>query len=492
MNPWAVAIGHILAAAVGCFGLWLAWRSLRTAPRPMFLTATAGLLVRTIGGEALFWISWLRLPVGRSLQLGDGFWFYALDGMTYFRIAHHYAERGWSAILHLPKIFPAPIYIQTLACGIRLFGDTAAFSILVNAAAYLATAAILIALSRREERLKKPALVALAVISFAPGSIAWSLQPLKDTLMAALIAAYAALHVVWQDLWAGPARTSAIAKRAAAAGVAMAAVLYAVSSLRWYVAITFLAPFPLFLAILFFAGSRRWRAVAAVCGGVLFLLLVEAMHFGALAYLPPVLQNMHPGHFVKFLDKTRKGYELAHGESTIAAGPLLRKNVEEAPPPRVAARLPRAEVVPQSRSGRVLAGMAATFVPRTIAEAAGVISIRGGHGLWLMADADTIMVDFALGFALFAAWRLIRQRYVSPALLTVALTWCVTSGAIIYSVSNFGTLFRLREMILLECCLLPLVMDRRWRDVPPEEEPAVTAPAAAADAEAPQCAPMPS
>lgn len=462
-----VAVAHIIAAALACAGLWLGWRGLRTAPRPMFLIATAGFLVRTLLGELLFWISWLRLPVARSLQLGDGYWFYALDGVTYFRIARRYAVQGWAAVLHLPKTWPAPLYIQSLASGIRLFGDTASISILLNAAAYLATAAVLIALARRDERLLKPAILALAAISFAPGALTWSLQPLKDTFAAMLIAAFAASLVVWQDVWAG----DQAAKRAVATGAAMAVLLYAISSVRWYVAVAFLAAFPLLLATQFLGGRRR-RASAAAAGMVLFLVLVEAVHVGAFEYLPPFLKNMHPGYVLKFLEETRSGFERTHGASNIAAGPLLRPREEEGSAD---------ESLPMSsRSGRVAAGVVATFIPRTIAEAAGAISIGGGHGLWLIVDADTLLFDAVLVLALAASWRLLRRRYLSPALIAVAASCCLITGAIIYTVTNFGTLFRLREMILVECCMLPLVMDRRWRETPVEEQAAVAAHSACA------------
>ena len=43
----------------------------------------------------------------------------------------------------------------------------------------------------------------------------------------------------------------------------------------------------------------------------------------------------------------------------------------------------------------------------------------------------------------------------------VLLSLAILAPAMIYTVSNFGTLFRLREMVFLEFCLLPLVMIQR-------------------------------
>src|ERR1041385_1146655 len=51
------------------------------------LIIAAGFLLRAFAGQALFWISYLRLPIARPLQLGDGLWFFAVDGAFYVQYA---------------------------------------------------------------------------------------------------------------------------------------------------------------------------------------------------------------------------------------------------------------------------------------------------------------------------------------------------------------------------------------------------------------------
>ncbi|HET8773770.1 MAG TPA: hypothetical protein VFP80_08270, partial [Thermoanaerobaculia bacterium] len=87
-----MVIVQLLFTAVACLGLW---RLCRTQPKIVI----AGFLVRALVGQALFWISYLRLPVARSLQLGNGFWFFAVDGPFYLGYAAELAARGPAAIL---------------------------------------------------------------------------------------------------------------------------------------------------------------------------------------------------------------------------------------------------------------------------------------------------------------------------------------------------------------------------------------------------------
>src|SRR6476469_7471620 len=81
-----IPILQALLTAVGCYGLWRFWRVLDGRGVTSRIVA-AGLVIRALGGQLLFWISWLRLPVARSLQIGDGLWFFAFDGRAYLSFA---------------------------------------------------------------------------------------------------------------------------------------------------------------------------------------------------------------------------------------------------------------------------------------------------------------------------------------------------------------------------------------------------------------------
>src|SRR5438132_14288364 len=75
---------HIALAAVACFALWRLWRGVTYAASPRAaLIVSGGLLLRALAGQSLFWISWLNLPIARSLHGGEGYWFFAVDSPGY-------------------------------------------------------------------------------------------------------------------------------------------------------------------------------------------------------------------------------------------------------------------------------------------------------------------------------------------------------------------------------------------------------------------------
>src|SRR2546428_3186707 len=60
-----------------------------------------GFLLRAVPGVVIFWISYFGLPFAQSLQLGNGFWFFGLDGKTYFGLAGDAAHQGLRAIVFM-------------------------------------------------------------------------------------------------------------------------------------------------------------------------------------------------------------------------------------------------------------------------------------------------------------------------------------------------------------------------------------------------------
>ena len=80
-------------------GLFFLWRAAEPSERWLKWIVAAGFLARAILGQALFWISWTRLPVLRSLQMGGGYWVFAQDATFYFPQAVAVAEKGLRAIV---------------------------------------------------------------------------------------------------------------------------------------------------------------------------------------------------------------------------------------------------------------------------------------------------------------------------------------------------------------------------------------------------------
>src|SRR5436305_3667851 len=158
-----------LLAGWGIYELWK--RAARTSRAVQFLV-TAGVLVRALGGQVAFWISYLRLPIARSLQLGGGLWFFGLDGQSFFNDACQVVSHGPMAILHMPKSSASFFFEQTLAVFIYLFGAVPSTAILLNLAAYLGCCLIVLSFGDPGKRLA--VVFAIAILSLAPSAIMWS------------------------------------------------------------------------------------------------------------------------------------------------------------------------------------------------------------------------------------------------------------------------------------------------------------------------------
>ena len=130
--------------------------------------------------------------------------------------------------------------------------------------------------------------------------------------------------------------------------------------------------------------------------------------------------------------------------------------------------------MPASAVGRMIAGTAALLVPRTVAQAAGLVDIGGGRGFWAAVDIDTMFVDALCLYVLFACARMVRRRPrdISAAFVLVALHSIVMISAAAYTVSNFGTLFRIRGFMIAELAFLPILLTRTTApsDEPPRGE----------------------
>lgn len=472
-----IPILQILLTAVACAGLWRLWSWLDGRGKGSLIIG-AGFLIRAVAGQILFWISWLRLPVARSLQLGNGFWFFATDGPGYLSYADELIGKGVVATLSITASYPSHAFIQVFTTCAALFGTVASVAILLNCAAFLATCAIVLRLGARDPRTELPRLVALAAISFGPGTILWSLQPLKDTCFLLLMTALIALCYRWQELWRNddPSR----ARKLFVCAAALLAVVYAMGGIRWYIAAFFWGSWAVFFVLSSLPARRRTGAVVA--GAVLFILLSQAVRLGGLDDIPrsvrrlldphpSVAEQLGPRTVARYIKESREGFEHTAGATTISAGkalapvPLLKESPK--PPPVLAAPVVVAKPVvavaasPPSLSTtrKLVAGVAAMFMPRALAQAFGLIHIGGGRGFWFFAELDTIVFDVVLLFAaVFCARALRAYARVTPLFILLLMLFLLTTVPMLYTVINFGTLFRLRQMIYLLGALIPLTV----------------------------------
>ena len=100
------------------------------------------------------------------------------------------------------------------------------------------------------------------------------------------------------------------------------------------------------------------------------------------------------------------------------------------------------------------------FLPRILAESLGIIRVGGGRGLWLFAEVDTIVFDLVLIYAIVYCTRNLRhgRARVTATFVLCVLVFVMTAGPMLYTVNNFGTLFRLRLMVYFLAAILPITL----------------------------------
>jgi hypothetical protein len=442
---------QIILTAAACFGLWRLWRFSAVRGR-VSLIVGAGFLIRAFAGQILFWISWLHLPVARSLQTGNGFWFFAIDGPGYLAYADELIGRGAKATLFVTSVYPSRVYIQFFTAAVAAFGTVESVAILFNCAAYLLTCAIIERIGPGQRGGEHLRLVALAAVSFGPGTILWSLQPLKDTFFFLLVAAMIGTCLLWQELWS--AGVSPKRQRLLGCAAAMIVLTYAIGGIRWYFAAIIWAS--CFFFFILAAVPARPRSVALMAGAFLFVLLAQAVRLGGEGDIPPRIRRLldplpasaikapwQPSYVTHYIGRTRIGFEHTAGATEIFAGPAI------------------ATLLPAGADA-LITGFSAMFIPRVLGQALGLVRIGGGRGFWLFAEADTLVLDAMVLFAIAWCVRALRsQARITPLFVLLVLVLVLTAVPMMYTVSNFGTLFRLRQMVYILAAILPLTLARR-------------------------------
>jgi len=465
-----VSVQTLLTAAAGWL-LWKAWSRLARRDATVAWIVGAGFLLRAFGAQVLFWVSYLGLPVARGLQDGDGFWKFAVDAEVYFGFSRMLVAKGWKSIVLIDRTLPSPAYLQIFAVFLMFFGLALAVGVFLNLFAYLACCSAVLRLGRLDGPPRMPTLVALAAVSFSPSLVLWSTQPLKDAFFVSMVAVFVGACARWRKGWlADRVRWLPLLGSL----LLLVATLYAVAGMRWYFGVLLCVvsiPFLLVTAV-----TSRRRVVAAIVNLLAFLLLVQVAAFISAPYLPPPLARLLRGSaapqaaaqdLANVVAQSREGFDKTGGKSQIQEGEAIARidrsvkpaavapTAAPAPAPAPAAGQQQPETLPRSTIGRVAAGMIAVIVPRFISERFGIIHVGGGGGLWPVIEADTLLFDMLLMMVIFhvvsaaAAGGLRDPSFWLIVLITGGITILLT-----YTISNFGTLFRHRSMILLGLALL--------------------------------------
>lgn len=558
-------------------GLLRLWRAAAPDDRRLQLVVAAGFLGRAFLGQALFWISWARLPFARSLQLGDGFWIFAQDATFYFPQAVAAAENGLRAIATFDRGAASVTYIQTLATAVWLFGSGVATGVLLNLFCYLATIAVLVRWSRKYPQARPGAAFAIVALSLSPAAMLWSLQALKDPLFQFLFVAFVATCAAWQRAWLAPDHWPARTGIAAL----LVALVYLLAGIRWYFAAALIAATLLFFIVVVLTTTQQ-KVIAVAAMAVVTVILSQSLLLSAELYLPSALRDMltpttafaaarnAPQSLLASVEHLRTGFERTPANTAIQVGTRLKMAERPAPAPvRTIAAAPATAIVPApvpvptlvtapvsvpalapavapaiaaapapvpttapapaatvattnaaptprpapapavaaaptpapviasapprvtarpkpaapqlaapaqivavrpspplppvvrrapaaSRGERLLAGFAVMTVPRSIGERLGLFHVGGGRGMLWFADVDTVVFDVVLIMAIVVLVRRAPVAWRNPLTWLVVLITLLIAGPLAYTVSNFGTLFRLREMIYVGMLLTPL------------------------------------
>jgi hypothetical protein len=442
MPPSAVqCLLVILAGAL----LFLLWRRIARIDPVVGTLVAIGLAGRLVVGQALFWASYREL-VPRGLHLGQGVWFFGQDGLYYLEIGTLVARQGLrSIVLHMWST-QTPTYLDVVALGFYLFGGVASVAVLLNAFFYCGSAWVIACWTASSPGSLRAGRFAIGVLTFYPAGVLWSFQALKDPMVHFLVVAFTGAAVYWHRAWTGNGRPG----RIFGAGVALALAFYLLTGSRWYLGLAILGATVIFLLLVIAATPRGRRLAAALSSLLLFAALAGAFEVAAGRFLPPMVRNLirPSAPDTGLAGAAREVETLREGFSGSAAQTELRL--------RPAAGAPE----------RWLAGLAAIVIPRALIESLGLFHIGGGRGLFWFADLDTLLFDAVLTVAVLFAWR---ER--GRSLRNDAVFWLITLSAIAvvipmaYAITNFGTLFRSRGMVLVAAALLPLaaVAAAGWR-----------------------------
>jgi ketosteroid isomerase-like protein len=330
----------LLAAGVALFRLW---RLAAPSQRWLYVAVAAGFLARALVGQALFWISYLRLPIGRSLQMGDGFWVFAQDATWYFPEAARVAGDGVRAILLYDRGAASVMYEQVLSTFIYLFGSSVAIGLLINLFCYLGTVAILVRWSRIQPRTAAAAALAIAGFTFSPAFVLWSLQPMKDPFFQLLFVAFIAACAAWQRAWTASDRW---APRLGTAAL-LIVLLFALAGIRWYFAAVLIVAASLFMLMVAFQAPRR--GVAFASAAAVAFLLSQSLAISAAPYLPERVRaalnprttlsafKSAPAAVLGSVEAARTGFDHTSASTMIRTGERLRTKTAPAaaPPPPV-------------------------------------------------------------------------------------------------------------------------------------------------------------
>jgi hypothetical protein len=429
----ALALVQMVLAAAGALGLYRLWKSIDKYDPLFGLVSGVGLAGRAVAGVILFCLSWLRLAP-RELHLGGGFWFFALDGWMYTNTAVKNVARGAAGFVPRLQDGAPPVYIDLLTLFTLLFGEVASVGLFLNLVLFTFACWIIARCSRGLPHARRAASFALAALALYPAGVVWSTQPLKDTMVHALLVALPAAALLWQRAWDRVPRRGVLT-----AAVVLCLTQVALTFARWYVGMAVLGGVLVFLAM--FALARRGPALLHACTVALAIVSIVVVLVAASADLPTGIKRALAGaSFDTFISSTMRGTD------------WVRRQFD-----RTGASTQFVFPEGTSRPARWLGGLVAATVPHFAIEWIDFPRIGGGRGFFWFADIDTMVFDAAIILSLILLWRgSERGRLWNGLAWLCPVVVVLLALPMLYAITNFGTLMRLRGMLYVPVVIAPL------------------------------------
>lgn len=107
-------------------------------------------------------------------------------------------------------------------------------------------------------------------------------------------------------------------------------------------------------------------------------------------------------------------------------------------------------------------GLGLLSVPISLLQAVSGITVSGGRGLLHITDLDTVFLDVTVAAMVGLVWtrrRAIRSRL--PIVVVGSILSVTTAVLLGYSVTNFGTLWRMRPMAIIPLWVMAVALPGR-------------------------------
>ena len=482
----------MIAAGVG----WVLLRAVRWIHRlsaPVGRIVAASLIVRALLGLTFFWVSYLNLPVLRSLHSGDGFWFLAKDARSYYGYATFALDHGFRGV---DSGGASPFFVKALAAWMNVVGVSPAAGLYLNLCLYIGVVVLIVwaFAPANDWRRDLPCISGTAAFSFSPVSIIDSTQSLKDDMFTALITAMCVGAWLLLGALIYDDRAMTRRSRTVLGGGMLCGAIFCIAGIRGYYAVISCAALAVVLAVFAVRQAPRrltryamgsvlvltgaWWAYAAGAGpyyrGPIFADVLRAVGWTGSAPQSATRPDF-PSRLVGSLDEARTGFVLTGGATNIkmrewdepsgasvegAGATNIKVRGRDEPPvggvTGLGASITRSV---RYRAKLVTLGLAVVFTPISALKALSIVEFTGGRGLLPLADLDTVFLDLSMLSVLTLLST--RRRSVGDRLpfIVFGITLSLVTAALLgYVVTNYGTLFRLRLIVAAPIWTLALAL----------------------------------